>query len=541
MSSANIKQRKGPSGPLNEEATLGPAGGDLDGAYPDPQVVAVTEEAGTGDRLPIGNIDEGTFLKRQGNEIVGVSNPGATPTGPAGGDLGGTYPDPEVVAIEETSGPTRLAIDGIGDGEVLVRSGATVEGISPAFLPGGTLIGDVNGPAGSNEVNAITETSGPTSLTIQSIADGQVLVRAGLNLQGVDPASLPSGTLSGDANGPAGSNQVTSSTWNSVALSHGAVADGELVIRSGGNLVGIAPASIPGGTLSGDANGPAGSNQVTSSTWNSVALSHGTVADGELVIRSGGNLVGIAPGSLPVGSLSGDVNGPAGSNEVNALTEASGPTSLTIGAIPDGSVAQRQGATFNGITPGTTGYVLTQTAGGPNWEPSAGIPGSGAFRENFPYCLIQTNWNVGSNNSLYASPIFAGFTASVSTIRVVITQTQTPATIRAGVYVLDLTSGVQYDLVSESAEVNIVGTGAYDVPLGSPALLEAGKVYYACVRITSQGNWLVGNTGNWTGGVFANTPQQNWRRDGVVSGALPDPILNAQTQSGFAPWFGLIS
>ena len=487
MSSANIKQRKGPSGPLNEEATLGPAGGDLDGAYPDPQVVAVTEEAGTGDRLPIGNIDEGTFLKRQGNEIVGVSNPGATPTGPAGGDLGGTYPDPEVVAIEETSGPTRLAIDGIGDGEVLVRSGATVEGISPAFLPGGTLIGDVNGPAGSNEVNAITETSGPTSLTIQSIADGQVLVRAGLNLQGVDPASLPSGTLSGDANGPAGSNQVTSSTWNSVALSHG------------------------------------------------------TVADGELVIRSGGNLVGIAPGSLPVGSLSGDVNGPAGSNEVNALTEASGPTSLTIGAIPDGSVAQRQGATFNGITPGTTGYVLTQTAGGPNWEPSAGIPGSGAFRENFPYCLIQTNWNVGSNNSLYASPIFAGFTASVSTIRVVITQTQTPATIRAGVYVLDLTSGVQYDLVSESAEVNIVGTGAYDVPLGSPALLEAGKVYYACVRITSQGNWLVGNTGNWTGGVFANTPQQNWRRDGVVSGALPDPILNAQTQSGFAPWFGLIS
>ena len=43
-----------------------------------------------------------------------------------GGDLAGTMPDPTVAAITETSGPTQLVIGAVADGEVLVRSGATL-------------------------------------------------------------------------------------------------------------------------------------------------------------------------------------------------------------------------------------------------------------------------------------------------------------------------------------------------------------------------------------------------------------------------------
>lgn len=53
---------------------------------------------------------------------------GGPPSGPAGGQLGGTYPDPDVRGMRETGGPTLLAFGAVADGQGLVRNGATMEG-----------------------------------------------------------------------------------------------------------------------------------------------------------------------------------------------------------------------------------------------------------------------------------------------------------------------------------------------------------------------------------------------------------------------------
>jgi len=63
----------------------------------------------------------------------------------AGGDLSGTMPNPAVAAITETSGPTQLTIGAIVDGEHLVRNGTVIESDPGGGPPTGSAGGDLSG------------------------------------------------------------------------------------------------------------------------------------------------------------------------------------------------------------------------------------------------------------------------------------------------------------------------------------------------------------------------------------------------------------